>query len=254
MLHLLDPRDPTAPFPDVSLAEREPDGLLAIGGDLDPRRLLNAYRHGIFPWFSAGDPILWWSPDPRTVLLPNRVHISRSLAKTLRRGHFQITLDQAFHQVIGACAGLRRHGNGTWLVPMMIRAYQRLHRAGWAHSVEVWQDGDLVGGLYGVSLGRVFFGESMFSLVSDASKVALVHLCRTLEDRGYGLIDCQMATDHLLSLGALQIPRAAFTATLELLCADPGTPELWNPKATATGGADALTRSSVPSDQDGAGS
>ncbi len=254
MLHLLDPRDPTAPFPDVSLAEREPDGLLAIGGDLDPRRLLNAYRHGIFPWFNAGDPILWWSPDPRTVLPPNRVHISRSLAKTLRRGHFRITLDQAFHQVIGACAGLRRQGNGTWLVPMMIRAYQRLHRAGWAHSVEVWRDGDLVGGLYGVSLGRVFFGESMFSLVSDASKVALVHLCRTLEDRGFGLIDCQMATDHLLSLGAFQIPRAAFTHTLDLLCADPGTPGLWNPEAASRGTADSPAPAPALSSQEGAGS
>ncbi|MFZ1574156.1 MAG: leucyl/phenylalanyl-tRNA--protein transferase [Chromatiaceae bacterium] len=254
MLHFLDPRDPTAPFPDVSLAEREPDGLLAIGGDLDPRRLLNAYRHGVFPWFNAGDPILWWSPDPRTVLPPSRVHISRSLAKTLRRGHFRITLDQAFHQVIGACAGLRRQGNGTWLVPMMIRAYQRLHRAGWAHSVEVWRDGDLVGGLYGVSLGRMFFGESMFSLVSDASKVALVHLCGTLEERGFGLIDCQMATDHLLSLGAFQIPRAAFTASLDLLCADPGTPGLWNIGGAATGAADFLALAPALPPQDRAGS
>lgn len=254
MLHLLDPRDPTAPFPDVSLAEREPDGLLAIGGDLDPRRLLNAYRHGVFPWFNAGDPILWWSPDPRTVLPPSRVHISRSLAKTLRRGHFRITLDQAFHQVIDACAGLRRQGNGTWLVPMMIRAYQRLHRAGWAHSVEVWRDGDLVGGLYGVSLGRMFFGESMFSLVSDASKVALVHLCGTLEERDFGLIDCQMATDHLLSLGAFQIPRAAFTASLDLLCADPDTPGLWNIGGAATGVADFLALAPALPPQDRAGS
>ncbi len=253
MLHLLDPRDPTAPFPDVSLAEREPDGLLAIGGDLDPRRLLNAYRQGIFPWFNAGDPILWWSPDPRTVLPPSQVHVSRSLAKTLRRGQLRITLDQAFHEVIGACAGLRQ-GKGTWLVPMMIRAYQRLHRAGWAHSVEVWRDGDLVGGLYGVSLGRMFFGESMFSLVSDASKVALVHLCRSLEERGFGLIDCQMATDHLLSLGAFQIPRAEFTATLDRLCADPGTPGLWNSKGTDRGEAGYSRLASTFSSQVGAGS
>jgi leucyl/phenylalanyl-tRNA--protein transferase len=137
---------------------------------------------------------------------------------------------------------------------MMIRAYQRLHRAGWAHSVEVWRDGDLVGGLYGVSLGRVFFGESMFSLVSDASKVALVHLCRTLEDRGFGLIDCQMATDHLLSLGAFQIPRAAFTHTLDLLCADPGTPGLWNPEAASRGTADSPAPAPALSSQEGAGS
>lgn len=252
MLHLLDPRDPTAPFPDVSLAEAEPNGLLAIGGDLDPQRLLNAYRQGIFPWFNAGDPILWWSPDPRTILWPNQVHISRSLAKTLRRGQFRITLDQAFYQVIGACASLR-HNQGTWLVPMMIRAYQRLHRAGWAHSVEVWRNGDLVGGLYGVSLGRVFFGESMFSLVSDASKVALVHLCRSLEERGFGLIDCQMVTNHLLSLGAFQIPRAEFRASLDLLCADPGTPGPWKYEGRDGGAQNPLGPTHTHSPQVGAG-
>lgn len=220
MLHLLDPRNPQAPFPDVALAEREPNGLLAVGGDLSPTRLLNAYRQGIFPWFNPGDPILWWSPDPRTVLPPDRVHISRSLAKTLRRNTFQVSLNRAFPQVITACAGPRRQGDGTWLVPMMVRAYQRLHGAGWAHSVEVWREGTLVGGLYGVALGRVFFGESMFSRVSDASKVALVHLCQLMEARGFGLIDCQMATEHLMHMGAIQIPRAEFRVLLDQLCAD----------------------------------
>ncbi len=232
MLHLLDPRDPQAPFPAVELAEREPNGLLAVGGDLSPPRLLNAYRHGIFPWFNPGDPILWWSPDPRTILIPDQVHISRSLAKTLRRGQFQVSLDRAFHHVINACAGPRRQGEGTWLVPMMIRAYQRLHRAGWAHSVEVWHQNALVGGLYGVALGRVFFGESMFSHHDNASKVALVYLCRYLEAQGYGLIDCQMATAHLRTMGAIQIHRADFSAILDLLCADAGTPGPWHQPET----------------------
>ncbi len=232
MLHLLDPRDPTAPFPDVSLAEREPDGLLAVGGDLSLPRLLNAYRHGIFPWYNVGDPILWWSPDPRTILLPDQVRISRSLAKTLRRGQFRVTLDRAFGQVIAACAGPRRPvgdsgASGTWLVPEMIRAYQRLHSVGWAHSVEVWRGGELAGGLYGVALGRVFFGESMFSRVSDASKVALIHLCQTLVARGFGLIDCQMASGHLQRLGAIQIPRRDFVALLGQFCARPGKPGPW---------------------------
>jgi len=232
MLHLLDPRDPTAPFPDVALAEREPNGLLAVGGDLSLPRLLNAYRHGIFPWFNPGDPILWWSPDPRTILIPDQVHISRSLAKTLRRRQFQVSLDRAFHHVINACAGPRRQGEGTWLVPMMIRAYQRLHRAGLAHSVEVWHQNVLVGGLYGVALGRAFFGESMFSHHGNASKVALVYLCRYLETQGYGLIDCQMATEHLHTMGAIQIRRADFSAILDLLCADAGTPGPWRQPET----------------------
>ena len=232
MLHLLDPRDPQAPFPAVELAEREPNGLLAVGGDLSPPRLLNAYRHGIFPWFNAGDPILWWSPDPRTILTPDRLHISRSLAKTLRRGPFQVTLDRAFGQVVAGCAAPRRQGDGTWILPLMARAYERLHRLGWAHSVEVWREGELVGGLYGVALGRAFFGESMFSRATDASKVALVHLCQTLEARGFGLVDCQMHSDHLSRLGAVAIPRATFTALLDVLCADPGRPGRWYREAT----------------------
>lgn len=227
MLSLLDPRDPGAPFPDVGLAEREPDGLLALGGDLSVTRLVNAYRHGIFPWFGAGDPILWWSPDPRTILLPPQVRISRSLRKTLKRGHFTVSLDGAFDQVICACAEPRPDSGGTWLVPQMIAAYRRLHRHGLAHSVEVWHQGTLAGGLYGVAIGRVFFGESMFTRVTDASKVALVHLCRTLEGWGYGLIDCQVLTGHLLRMGAVQIPRAQFVDLLDHWCELPGRTGPW---------------------------
>jgi leucyl/phenylalanyl-tRNA--protein transferase len=228
MLALLDPRDPRAPFPDVSLAEREPDGLLAVGGDLSVARLVNAYRHGIFPWFGPGDPILWWSPDPRTILLPAEVRVSRSLKKTLKRGAFTVSLDRAFDQVIRACAEPRPDSGGTWLVPEMIAAYRRLHRHGLAHSVEVWNQGALAGGLYGVAIGRVFFGESMFTRVTDASKFALVHLCRTLEDWGYGLIDCQVLTGHLLRMGAVQIPRARFVELLRHWCEPPGRQGSWD--------------------------
>ena len=228
MLYLLDPHNPTAPFPDAACAEREPDGLLAVGGDLSLPRLLNAYRHGIFPWFNAGDPILWWSPDPRTVLTTGRLHISRSLRKTLRRQDFRVTLDQAFEGVIQACASPRPGSSGTWLIPEMIQAYTRLHREGWAHSVEVWRADELAGGLYGVAIGRVFFGESMFSRVSDASKVALVHLCQHLERWQFGLIDCQVLNAHLLRMGAIQMPRSEFLATLGRFCVQPGRPGSWN--------------------------
>lgn len=227
MLHLLDPHDPSAPFPDVSLAEREPNGLLAVGGDLSIPRLIRAYRSGIFPWFNAGDPILWWSPDPRTILVPSHVHVSRSLRKTLRKGPFDVTMDRAFDQVIAACAVPRPGSDGTWLVPDMIRAYKALHREGWAHSVEVWAEGRLVGGLYGLAIGRAFFGESMFSRASDASKVALVHLCRALEGWGFGLVDCQVLTGHLLRMGAVQIPRREFVALLRRLCNAAGRHGFW---------------------------
>jgi leucyl/phenylalanyl-tRNA--protein transferase len=230
MLHLLDPSDPEAPFPDVSLAEVEPNGLLAIGGDLSVTRLVNAYRDGIFPWFNAGDPVLWWSPDPRTVLIPSRLHVSRSLRKTIRKGKFETTVDEDFDGVIAACASPRADIQGTWLVPEMIGAYQRLHREGWAHSVEVWADGDLVGGLYGVAIGYAFFGESMFSRVSDASKVALVHLCSILEERNFGLVDCQVLTGHLLRMGAVQIPRSEFVQMLGQLCPLTAIPETWHEK------------------------
>jgi len=218
MLYLLDPTDPQAPFPDVETAEREPDGLLAVGGDLSVTRLLNAYRRGIFPWFGDGDPILWWSPDPRTALFPERLRVSRSLRKTLRKGLFGATIDRDFDAVINACAQPRAESGGTWLVPEMIAAYRMLHLRGLAHSVEVWRDGMLAGGLYGVAIGRVFFGESMFTRVSDASKVALVHLCRTLLERGFRLIDCQVLTGHLIRMGAVQVGRTDFIRMLDRWC------------------------------------
>ncbi|QIK38495.1 leucyl/phenylalanyl-tRNA--protein transferase [Caldichromatium japonicum] len=209
MIPWLDPDDHSH-FPAPHLALAEPNGLLAIGGDLSPTRLLQAYRRGIFPWFGPGDPILWWSPDPRAVLFPTQLRISRSLRKRLRRCGLTTTLDRAFRAVIQQCAAPREPKGGTWLVPEMIAAYCQLHTLGLAHSVEVWQGNTLVGGLYGVALGRVFFGESMFSRVDDASKIALVHLCEQLVDWDFVLIDCQMMTAHLHSLGAVALARAEF--------------------------------------------
>ncbi len=201
-------------FPPAHLATEE--GLLAVGGDLSPDRLLLAYKMGIFPWFSRGDPILWWSPDPRLVLYPQELKISRSLKKTMRKDHYKITMDQAFKRVITICAKIREDaGKGTWITSQMITAYCRLHRMGYAHSVETWCRGMLVGGLYGVSLGRSFFGESMFSTMSDASKVALVHLCRFLLAHDFNFIDCQLPNDHLARLGARQISRRDFLAQLK---------------------------------------
>jgi leucyl/phenylalanyl-tRNA--protein transferase len=226
--YLLAPDDPYARFPDVSEALTEPDGLLAIGGDLGVNRLVNAYRHGIFPWFSAGDPILWWSPDPRTVLTPKDIRISRSLRKLLRKGLFSVTIDRDFAAVIRGCAEPRADGGGTWLVPEMIDAYIALHAAGVAHSVEVWRDDALVGGLYGVAIGGVFFGESMFSRTDNASKIALVQLCQYLDSRGFELIDCQVLTEHLLSLGAEQIPRRRFSALVAALRDRPLQPGSWD--------------------------
>ncbi|MCB2262007.1 MAG: leucyl/phenylalanyl-tRNA--protein transferase [Candidatus Thiosymbion ectosymbiont of Robbea hypermnestra] len=234
MLYLLDPRNSQAPFPSVEMAEREPDGLLAMGGDLSATRLINAYRRGIFPWFGAGDPILWWSPDPRTVLLPDRLRISRTLRKTLRGGRFEATMDRDFDAVITACAQPRAASDDTWLVPEMIAAYGRLHRRGVAHSVEVWRDGALAGGLYGVAIGRVFFGESMFTRVSDASKVALVHLCGKLSQWGFRLIDCQVLTAHLIRLGAEPIPRADFIRLLDRWCSPPDRRGSWDDGRTAS--------------------
>lgn len=230
MIPRLDPHD-RAWFPDPSQALKDPNGLLALGGDLSPTRLGHAYRRGIFPWFSVGDPILWWSPDPRTILRPDRIHVSRSLRKRLRQGRLTVTFDHDFGAVIRACAQPRDDQGGTWLVPPMIAAYEALHRDGVAHSVEVWLDGELVGGLYGVAIGRAFFGESMFSRVADASKVALVHLCRRLDDWGFGLVDCQMRTDHLVSMGAVEIPRAEFQTALARLCQEPGRDFDWSADA-----------------------
>lgn len=213
----LDPNDPQAPFPPVDMALRNPDGLLALGGDLSPERLLRAYRQGIFPWYSAGQPILWWSPDPRMVLRPSELKLSRSLRKTLRKGLFTITLDQDFDAVTAGCAEPRQDGRGTWLSPDMRRAYKQLHRLGYAHSIEAWQNNQLVGGLYGVALGKVFFGESMFARVTDASKVAFVHLVRQLSRWQFELIDCQVHTNHLANFGAVAMSRSTFVDQLDQL-------------------------------------
>ncbi len=204
-------------FPPVEQAMRDPNGLLATGGDLSADTLLEAYRHGIFPWFGEQDPILWWSPDPRMVLYPAEVKISRSLAKILRRGEFELSLDRAFEQVMQGCATPRQDQQGSWILPEMIAAYSQLHQQGYAHSVEVWQQQQLVGGLYGVAIGRMFYGESMFSRVSNASKVALVSLCRQLQRWGFELIDCQMNTHHLASLGGREIMRHEFMQHLTKL-------------------------------------
>ncbi len=206
---------PEPVFPPVERALTEPNGLLAAGGDLSPERILAAYRQGIFPWFSPGEPILWWSPDPRMVLFPAELKVSRSLAKVLRNRPYEVRLDTAFAAVIGACAGTPRDGqHGTWITAEMQAAYGKLHELGYAHSVEVWMDGKLVGGLYGMALGRTFYGESMFSWRTDASKIALAHLCMHLQRQGFGIIDCQMETQHLASLGARPIPRSDFVALL----------------------------------------
>jgi len=210
-------------FPPPELAE--PDGLLALGGDLSPKRLLLAYRMGIFPWYAKDTPILWWSPDPRLVLFLHELHISHSLRRVLKKGVFRVTFDRAFRQVIEACARVRiEQGEDTWLVPEMIDAYCRLHQLGHAHSVETWREGRLVGGLYGVAIGRVFFGESMFSTASDASKVALVHLARRMARCGYELIDCQVTTNHLKRFGAREIPRSRFLRLLGRLTSQPTLP------------------------------
>ncbi|MCB1918860.1 MAG: leucyl/phenylalanyl-tRNA--protein transferase [Candidatus Competibacteraceae bacterium] len=223
----LDPHDDNQPFPHPDRALIEPDGLLAAGGNLSPRRLLRAYRHGIFPWYSSGQPILWWSPNPRLVLLPECLQISRSLRKTLRNGPLIVTADTAFEAVMTACAAPRGPGEGTWITPEMLRAYCRLHRLGHAHSVETWIQGELVGGLYGVAVGRVFYGESMFSWVSNASKVALAALARQLHRWEFAVIDCQVRTDHLLRMGAADIPRELFLELLERFCPLPGQEGRW---------------------------
>ena len=216
------------PFPPLEAALREPNGLLAAGGDLTEARLLDAYRQGIFPWFSPGEPILWWSPDPRMVLIPEAFKLSRSLRKRLRRPDYEIRVDTAFEAVMRACAEPREGQSGTWITGAMIQAYRRLHEAGYAHSVETWMEGRLVGGLYGVALGRVFFGESMFTRATDASKLALAHLVTQLDRWGFGLIDCQMVTAHLASLGARPIRRSEFRDRLDALVNEPGRIGRWS--------------------------
>ncbi|WP_051328194.1 leucyl/phenylalanyl-tRNA--protein transferase [Desulfatirhabdium butyrativorans] len=209
--------------------DADSDGLLAVGGDLRPRRLLEAYRKGIFPWYTDDQPILWWSPDPRLVLFPDGLHISRSLGKALRRNIFTVSMDTCFAQVIHLCGTVRSdNGEGTWITSEMEDAYCRLHRMGFAHSVEVWQGDRLVGGLYGVSLGKAFFGESMFSLERDASKVALVSLVDFVRHHGFDWIDCQVPTQHMLRMGAVEMPRSQFLSLLDLALCKPGIPGKWD--------------------------
>jgi leucyl/phenylalanyl-tRNA--protein transferase len=217
-LYWLPRDDDEAPFPSVELAMREPDGLLAFGGRLSVKRLLQAYRLGIFPWYSKGQPIMWWSPDPRAVLFPDKLKVSRSLRKTLKKQPYTITFDTAFAEVMDACAEPRKDGAGTWITDEMKDAYYALHLNGHAHSVEAWQDGELVGGLYGVAIGKVFCGESMFVRRTDASKIAFVYLVRQLQRWGYALIDCQVHTEHLASLGVIDIPRPEFISLLDKYC------------------------------------
>lgn len=227
----IDPRDRTYRFPDVRLALREPDGLLAVGGDLSPQRLEAAYRRGIFPWFNHDQPILWWSPDPRSVLFTAHLKISRSLRKTLRKRLFSVTSDTAFAEVVEACSEPRQYGEtpetGTWITPEMKQAYIQLHEKGLAHSIECWREKELVGGLYGVAIGKVFFGESMFTRETDASKVAFVYLVKQLARWGFALIDCQIHSAHLESLGAESISRERFTQLLDQHCPKAGKKGHW---------------------------
>ena len=222
-LNIHDPTD----FPDVSLAMTEPDGLLAVGGDLSEQRLLAAYRRGIFPWYNEDQPILWWSPNPRAVLFPERLKVSTSLRKKLRKKIFTVRFDTAFEQVILECAAPRRGQNGTWISDEMCQAYHRLHKLGYVHSIECWQGDRLVGGLYGIALGRIFFGESMFTRVADASKVAFVYLVRHLQTKGFVAIDCQVSSAHLSSLGACDIERSDFVTYLNEYCSKPGWTGKW---------------------------
>jgi len=226
-LTVLDPQNPEQDFPLAHQALREPDGLIAVGGCLSQHRLLNAYRHGIFPWYNADEPILWWSPDPRLVLFPDKLIISRSLRKTMRKNIFSITFDQAFNEVISACADPRKDEAGTWITAEIKNAYNQLHRAGFAHSIEAWIDDELVGGLYGVALGQVFFGESMFHTRTDASKVAFATLVQYLKSWDYRLIDCQVHTTHLESFGAQEIEREDFIKLLDQYCTSSAKSSAW---------------------------
>ena len=212
--------DTDTPFPPIACALKEPNGLIAIGGELSSQRLLDAYKHGIFPWFSEGEPVLWWSPDPRMVLFPDDLKISKSLSKRLKKQDYQVKFNQHFRQVMEACASVNRDNQlGTWITPEMIDAYCELHAQGHAYCAETWIDNQLVGGLYGVVINRMFYGESMFHYVTDASKIAFVHMVNYLKQGHVGMIDCQMNTAHLASLGAKEISRDAFMSQLSALIA-----------------------------------
>jgi len=219
--------DPGTPFPPPSEALESPNGLLAWGGDLQPERLLMAYRSGIFPWYSDAQPILWWSPVPRCVIFPEKIYLSTRTRRRYNSGVYRLSADSVFAEVISACAEPRGHDSGTWITQEMVEAYIHLHQLGHAHSLEVWEDDLLVGGIYGLAMGSVFFGESMFSRRTDASKIALVALCRQLQGRGYGLLDCQVGNPHLYSMGAEELPREAFETLLGDLIQEPQPDGSW---------------------------
>lgn len=223
----LSPDDPPSGFPPVESALREPDGLLAAGGDLSPERLLCAYSRGIFPWYDNGQPILWWSPDPRCVVYPTQFRLARRMEREARKSPIEATFNQAFSSVVAACAAPRRELAGTWITAEMQAAYEELHRLGWAHSVELWHKKRLAGGIYGLAIGRAFFGESMFSRETNASKFALHVLCRVLSSQGFAVLDCQTVSRHLLSLGAVTLPRRDFVSLLERCCAPPTSFANW---------------------------
>ena len=231
MIRWLGPDDP---FPPVDTALTDPNGLLAAGADLSTARLLDAYRRGIFPWAGDDEPMLWWCPDPRMVLFVGELHVSRSLRRRIRSGALTVTADRAFGDVVDGCAAPRPDSDGTWITPAIAGAYAELHRLGHAHSIEAWEDDELAGGLYGVSIGRMFYGESMFAFRPDASKVALAHLVRQLARWGFELVDCQMSTAHLASLGAREIPRAEFLRRLRRLIAEPAPSSPWKFDADLT--------------------
>jgi leucyl/phenylalanyl-tRNA--protein transferase len=219
--------EPGEPFPPVETALREPNGLLAAGADLSAPRLLDAYARGIFPWFNEDEPPLWWSPDPRMVVFASERRVTRSLRRVIRSGRFRVTMDTAFADVVEGCAEPRLDQDGTWITPQIFKAYTTLAKLGYAHSVETWQDGALAGGLYGVAIGRMFFGESMFARRSDASKVAFVSMLAQLEAWGMPLVDCQVPTPHLASLGGREIPRSAFLEHVRLLVRQQPIPAPW---------------------------
>jgi len=226
-LRWLSPLSPVDAFPSPDQALVEPNGLLAAGGDLSPERLLAAYSRGIFPWFEEGQPILWWSPDPRAVLWLDALHISRSLRRSIAKRGFTFRVDTAFKRVVAACAEPRRYGGGTWITAEMAEAYGQLHEQGFAHSFETWVGDTLVGGLYGVTVGRLFFGESMFTRATDASKVALAHAAQFLRSKGIDLVDCQVASAHTVTLGAIDMPRKQFLQQVTERCRPPLFPQFW---------------------------
>ncbi len=224
-------------FPPCELALREPNGLLAAGGEVSPSWLLSAYSHGIFPWYMPGEPVLWWSPDPRMVLFPQELHVGRSLAKVMRNRSYRICMDTAFRQVMHGCAMSRQDGLGTWISEEILEGYCALHEMGYAHSVETWMDGKLAGGFYGVAIGNMFYGESMFALRPDASKIAFAHAVPWLAGQGFSLIDCQMWTHHLARFGAREIPRCEFAMRLANLTAVPRNPARWRHEVVSQAGA-----------------